>query len=101
MPRTTAPSPLAPAASSHASGARDGHSKPITQIGLNLERSSRIVVGSELIYETNLPPHLLSLRLNRDQQREVVERLYELIKSGMMSHELFWAMGKASPWVMI
>ena len=84
-----------------AEGRVQGIQNPVSQIGFILERSSRITTGSDYLYDTHLTPHLRSLRLGDDDQREIVERLRALIQSGMLRHDLFWALGKASPRVVL
>lgn len=71
------------------------------QIGMILERGSRDVTGKDAFYKLILSPHMLTLDLTEDDQREVVDYLHDLVKGGNRTHGIIWAIGKASPYVAI
>ncbi len=78
----------------------DMRRRALARIGLILERSSYRVTKPDG-YEVLLEPELLAIQLSEGEQRQIVERLFEVGTSRGMEPSILWAIGKASPFVAI
>ncbi|AEV67139.1 hypothetical protein [Acetivibrio clariflavus] len=75
----------------------------IADIGMILEMNTRILNGnqSDLVneeFKNYLDKKLLSIRLNIDEQVEIIEKLVErILAKDTLSASMLWAIGKAYP----
>jgi hypothetical protein len=82
---------------SAASADRERQNEALADIALILERSWLRTSVSDTCYAALLPPALLAIRLEENDQREVVEHLSRLATSDRAHPSIFWAIGKSTP----
>ncbi len=72
-----------------------GDDNAIVQLALILENNT--VSSANYPYEGTLSQELLAVRLDKEEQQQVVANLFELIRAGNPSKStIYWAIGKAT-----